>query len=112
MTSTKVLAVLVLLLPAFLPAAQAETLIGDVRVVDGDTLAFEGLGIKVRLDGIDAPESEQTCEGADGSRYGCGADATRALARRIAAGPVRCEGDEFDRYGLVARCQGGLSGCG
>ena len=103
MTSTKVLAVLVLLLPAFLPAAQAETLIGDVRVVDGDTLAFEGLGIKVRLDGIDAPESEQTCEGAD---------ATRALARRIAAGPVRCEGDEFDRYGLVARCQGGLSGCG
>ena len=79
--SMKVLAVLVLLLPAFLPAAHAETLIGDVRVVDGDTLAFEGLGVKVRLDGIDAPESKQTCEGADGNRYECG--------------PVRCEGDVF-----------------
>ena len=36
---------------------QAATLIGDARVVDGDTLAFEGLGAKVRLDGIDAPKA-------------------------------------------------------
>ena len=104
MTVMKVLAVLVLLLSAFLPGAHAETLIGDVRVVDGDTLEFEGLGITVRLGGIDAPESKQACEGADGSRYGCGDAATKAL-RQQAAGPVRCEGDEIDRYGrLIATC--------
>lgn len=95
----KVLMVLVLLLPAFLPAAHAEPLIGDVRVVDGDTLEFEGLGVKVRLAGIDAPESKQACEGADGDRYKCGDAATRALVQRIAAAPVRCEGDELDRWG-------------
>ena len=101
----KALAVLVFLFPVFLPVAHAETLIGDVRVVDGDTLEFEGLGITVRLSGIDAPESRQTCEGADGNRYRCGGDVTRALVQRIAAAPVRCEGDERDRYGrLIATC--------
>ena len=105
MTVMKVLAVLVFLLPAFLPAAHAETLIGDMRVVDGDTLAFEELGVKVRLGGIDAPESGQACEGADGNHYECGADATRALVQRTAAGPVRCEGDNLDRWKrLIATC--------
>ena len=94
-----------LLLSAFLPGAHAETLIGDVRVVDGDTLELEGLGVKVRLDGIDAPESKQACENADGSRYACGAAATQALGEQIAARLVRCEGDEIDRYGrLIATC--------
>ena len=65
----KVLVVRVLLLSAFLLVAHAEVLIGDVRVVDGDTLAFEGLGVTVRLGGIDMPESKQACKGADGSRY-------------------------------------------
>ena len=79
-------------------AAQAATVIADVKVVDGDTLSFEGLGVTVRLDGIDAPESRQACESAEGERYECGAAATRALKEKIAGKPVRCEGDQRDRY--------------
>ena len=85
--------------------AQAATLIGDARVVDGDTLAFDGFGVTVRLVGIDAPESRQACESAEGDRYECGMAATRALEEKIAAKPVRCEGDRRDRYErLLAVC--------
>ena len=55
----------------------------DVKVVDGDTLSFEGLGVTVRLDGIDASESRQACESAEGERYECGMAATRALKEKI-----------------------------
>ena len=93
---------LLLLLPM---VAHAATLIDDARVVDGDTLAFEGLGVTVRLHGIDAPESRQACESAEGDRYECGMAATRALEEKIAGKPVRCEGDKRDRYGrLLATC--------
>ena len=92
-----------LLLLLSLPmAAQAATVIADVRVVDGDTLSFEGLGVTVRLDGIDAPESRQACESAEGERYECGSAATQALKEKIAGKPVRCEGDQRDRYGRLS----------
>ena len=51
---------LLLLLPSM--TAHAETLTGDVRIVDGDTLGFEGLGVTVRLDGIDTPERLHGCQ--------------------------------------------------
>ena len=102
MTKALIRAALILLLPAL---AQAGTLIGDVRVVDGDTLSFEGFGVTVRLDGIDAPESRQVCGTAEGEPYDCGMAATRALKEKIAGKPVRCEGDKRDRYGrLLATC--------
>jgi endonuclease YncB( thermonuclease family) len=42
--------------------ADAHQLEGPARVVDGDTLALNGKGgARVRLYGIDAPESKQTC---------------------------------------------------
>ena len=95
--------VLLLLSPSM--TAQAATVIADVKVVDGDTLSFEGLGVTVRLDGIDAPESRQACESAEGERYECGMAATRALEEKIAGKPVRCEGDKRDRYErLLATC--------
>ena len=95
--------VLLLLSPSM--TAQAATVIADVKVVDGDTLSFEGLGVTVRLDGIDAPESRQACESAGGERYECGMAATRALEEKIAGKPVRCEGDQRDRYErLLATC--------
>lgn len=40
-------------------AAQAQILTGTVSVIDGDTLDMGGAHI--RLFGIDAPESDQTC---------------------------------------------------
>jgi endonuclease YncB( thermonuclease family) len=59
--------------------ADAHQLEGPARVVDGDTLALNGKGgARVRLYGIDAPESKQTCR----RERVC---STRALARRVRA---------------------------
>ena len=48
-----------LALPCVLPAS-AETLTGAARIIDADTV--EIAGEKLRLEGIDAPESRQTCK--------------------------------------------------
>jgi endonuclease YncB( thermonuclease family) len=77
-------------------------LVGNARVIDGDTLAIKGQ--RVRLHGIDAPESDQTCL-AGSQRWPCGRRSTQALRDRVAGGTVRCVGDEEDRYGrLIAVC--------
>ena len=66
------------------------------RVIDADTLRAGGE--RVRLQGIDAPESAQECRGADGGRYLCGDQATRALRERIGRGTVTCKIEGRDRY--------------
>ena len=97
-----VVAVLALVAVAGLPPAHAQ-LAGRASVTDGDTVRVAGE--RVRLHGIDAPESKQTCV-AGGSRWRCGAEATRALARRIGGRPIACEERDRDRYGrIVAVCR-------
>lgn len=75
------------------------------RVIDGDTLQMGK--DRVRLHGIDAPESRQTCF--RGRRaWACGAEATRALERLIGASDVKCRKRATDRYGRsVSECQAG-----
>ena len=77
-------------------ASEKAVLSGNADIVDADTIRVNG--IPIRLYGIDAPESRQTCERAGGS-YACGKVATRALADLIAARPVRCELLGKDNYG-------------
>ena len=60
--------------------ASGPTFSGRARVVDGDTLEVGGK--RIRLHGVDAPESRQSCIAA-GRRWPCGERATRALAGRI-----------------------------
>ncbi|MBX3502780.1 MAG: thermonuclease family protein [Alphaproteobacteria bacterium] len=93
-------------------AAAAETVTGLPHVVDGDSLRFPG--VEVRLEGLDAPEWNQTCRRADGAEYRCGQDATAALRALIAGRPVTCvgvpqpDGTERDRYGrLLGDCRAG-----
>ncbi len=82
--------------------AGAEVISGQARVVDGDTLAI--VGQRIRLRGIDAPETRQTCR-RNGRRWACGKAATRAMRRLIGRNPVRCEVSGRDRYGrAVAAC--------
>lgn len=78
---------------------------GHPTVVDGDTLEIGAQ--RIRLHGIDAPERRQTCA-VRGKPWDCGAEATRALAARIADRHVECESTDTDRYGrTVAVCRSG-----
>lgn len=89
---------------AFGTAALA-TLHGAARVIDGDTLAFGD--VVVRLHGIDAPERDQSCEGA-GRTWSCGSWAREELMRLTDGVSVRCTVLDTDRYGrAVGQCLGG-----
>jgi endonuclease YncB( thermonuclease family) len=59
------------------PLAFAADLIGQASIIDGDTLEIHGT--RIRLWGIDAPESSQLCRGEDSLQYRCGAKAANAL---------------------------------
>ena len=75
---------------------------GNARIVDGDTIHIGKT--KIRLHGIDAPESKQTCT-ADGKVWPCGQEATQALVEAISDQSVTCKGDKRDRYKrLLAVC--------
>lgn len=103
------LAVLTLMAAAAAPALADARISGHASVIDGDTIEIRG--VRLRLHGIDAPESDQACTTVSGGRWRCGQRAALALDERIAGRPVRCERRDVDRYGrVVAECfQGELS---
>jgi endonuclease YncB( thermonuclease family) len=80
-----------------------EALAGRAKVVDGDSL--EIAGERIRLFGIDAPESRQRCQSVAGRPYACGRAATRALEAAIGGRSVSCTLLTQDRYNRdVALC--------
>jgi endonuclease YncB( thermonuclease family) len=84
----------------------ADDLKGKPHIVDGDTIAIGDR--KIRLHGIDAPESKQTCQKTDGSEYFCGEVASFALAEIIATHWITCKGETVDRYKRrIAICYAG-----
>lgn len=85
----------------FVNAASADV-IGEARIIDGDTIQVSGE--RVRLHGIDAPESRQSCM-LSGADWPCGQNAARALTSVTNGQVVTCKGNRRDRYGrLVAVC--------
>ena len=66
-------------------------------MIDGDTVELHGTHI--RLNGIDAPESHQTCKDAAGTDYRCGQKAALALSDEIGTGTLSCTVLGLDRYG-------------
>lgn len=99
----RLVAAVALLAPSL---ALAETVTGSARLVDGDTMEIRGRII--RLHGIDAPETGQTCKDAGGRIYRCGEAAEAALRQLTEGRRVRCEGDEVDQYDrLIAVCSAG-----
>jgi endonuclease YncB( thermonuclease family) len=86
-------------------SAPSLDLAGGASVIDGDTLEIRGR--RVRLHGIDAPESDQLCS-LDGGRYRCGQKAAFALTGLIGRRTVSCARRDTDRYGrAVAVCSAG-----
>jgi endonuclease YncB( thermonuclease family) len=84
-------------------AALPGDMIGKASIIDGDTLEIHGT--RIRLWGIDAPESDQLCRGEDSLQYRCGAKTANELAAFIGSQPVTCEPVTIDRYGrTVASC--------
>ncbi|RVO68351.1 thermonuclease family protein [Sinorhizobium meliloti] len=79
-------------------AIAAEAIVGRAAVIDGDTIEIRGEHI--RLHGVDAPESWQSCNDGGGVTYRCGKEVAMALDQFLAASrPTRCEFVERDRYG-------------
>lgn len=83
--------------------ALADSLTGQASIIDGDTLEIHGT--RIRLWGIDAPESSQLCRGDDSLPYRCGASAANELDGFIAGRAVSCALVSRDFYGrTVATC--------
>ena len=98
-------ALIPLLLLSTAAAQVPATVTGIPTVTDGDTLQIRG--VKVRLHGINAPESSQTCTRA-GKLYGCGREAAFALADLVRNKTVTCTRKDTDRYGrMVGVCSVG-----
>lgn len=74
---------------------RATYLAGPASVIDGDTLEIRGQ--RIRLHGIDAPESSQTCT-QGGKVWRCGSAAANRLDDLIAGATVTCEKTGMDRY--------------
>src|ERR1700755_3226718 len=84
-------------------AVLAADLTGQASVIDGDTIEIHGT--RIRLWGIDAPESTQLCRGEDSLQYRCGAKAANDLDAFIARRPVSCIPISLDQYRrTVATC--------
>jgi Staphylococcal nuclease homologue len=87
-------------------AAFGDDLTGQASIIDGDTLEIHGT--RIRLWGVDAPESSQLCRGEDSLQYRCGAKAANELDAFIAGRPVSCVPISLDQYGrTVATCSVG-----
>ena len=73
-----------------------EPLGANFHVVDGDSLKSGEL--RIRLAGIDAPETEQTCL-KDGRAVSCGVFARQHLAKLLAQQDIICSNEGNDKHG-------------
>lgn len=98
------------------PAPFPTVVTGTAHVEDGDTIDIMANGVreKIRLEGIDAPETwpwEQGCITARLTVQACGEAATRALRAKIRGDKVRCAILGRDIYSrLLGECFSGPPG--
>tara|TARA_B100000530_G_scaffold83975_1_gene51095 strand:+ start:325 stop:840 length:516 start_codon:yes stop_codon:yes gene_type:complete len=85
-----------------------KTIVGDAKVIDGDTIKINKK--KIRLFGIDAPEKKQICQKIYLSfiifkfqkDYRCGEESSLALLKKLQGKKVKCilenNKDKYKRY--------------
>jgi endonuclease YncB( thermonuclease family) len=81
------------------PPPTGSSISGPARVVDGDTIVIGAT--RIRLEGIDAPESAQTCGRRWFGTWPCGEAATSHLAALARDRIVRCDSHGIDVYGRM-----------
>jgi endonuclease YncB( thermonuclease family) len=97
---SRIIALLIFLMP--IPDAFAD-ISGKPKIIDGDTIEISGE--RIRLHGIDAPESRQKCIDYKGEQWWCGEASTNALVKLAGDLSVNCKGNKQDRYKrLIAVC--------
>lgn len=83
-------------------AQDSETISGAPRVIDGDTIDVDAQ--RIRIHGIDAPESAQNCA-RGGVTWLCGQEAGARLRALVRGLNVECRAVDKDRYGrIVGKC--------
>jgi endonuclease YncB( thermonuclease family) len=88
---------------AFGDVQAADIISGVPRIVDGDTIEIGST--KIRLESIDAPETDQACLDAHGVCWQCGIEARDRLASYIGNRSIDCAPNGSDRYGrTLAAC--------
>jgi endonuclease YncB( thermonuclease family) len=96
------IALLFLLAVTTSPTCAAE-ITGRPRIIDGDTVVIGQT--KIRLSGIDAPETDQLCLDANGLKWACGVTARDELIKHSGGQQWECETTGADRYGRsLANC--------
>lgn len=88
------------------PPQIGDTISGDVKATDGDSLRMGDH--RIRLYGIDAPESAQRCEIDDqDAPWTCGRTSRKILQGLTKDVDVSCEVKDFHRDRLVSVCSAG-----
>jgi endonuclease YncB( thermonuclease family) len=88
------------------PFLAGQTIEGKASAVSGDVIRIGGRDL--RLAGIEAPDREQRCAGATGSKWRCGEAAAEALAKAVRNRKLVCQTNGIDDAGrLRATCRAG-----
>ncbi len=82
----------------------------DLAVIAADGDSFKIGNNKLRLDGIDAPEFDQTCDDPSGAKWACGRAARGALEQHLAQLGLSCVAEAYDQYRRsIATCSNAAS---
>lgn len=76
------------LIAAVLIVAATPGFAAQATITDGNTLILDG--VTYRLDGIDAPQTDQTCLDEKGAAWTCGIEARDRLREHVGKREVRC----------------------
>jgi endonuclease YncB( thermonuclease family) len=84
-------------------SACAQTLTGTATIIDADTIVIRSE--RIRLQGVDAPETDQICLNSRGAPWNCGIDARDRLLRHIGSRETSCVTNGKDAFGRwLATC--------